>query len=52
MENDLKAIYDYIAFTLLAPDIAARQLDRIEKAIAKYVLFCFNGGINLNLNSA
>ena len=35
MENDLKAIYDYIAFTLLAHDIAAGQLDRIEKAIMK-----------------
>lgn len=35
MENDLKAIHDYIAFTLLAPDIAAGQLDRIEKAIMK-----------------
>jgi toxin ParE1/3/4 len=35
MEKDLKAIYDYIAFTLFAPDVAAGQLDRIEKAIMK-----------------
>lgn len=35
MENDLKAIHDYIAFTLLVPDIAVGQLDRIEKAIMK-----------------
>ena len=35
MENDLKAIYEYIALTLLEPDIAAGQLDRNEKAIMK-----------------
>jgi len=34
-DKDLRAIYEYIAFTLLAPDIAAEQLDRIEKAIMK-----------------
>lgn len=30
---DLRNIYEYIAFTLLEPEIAARQLDRIEKGI-------------------
>lgn len=34
-DKDLRVIYEYIAFTLLAPDIAAGQLDRIEKAIMK-----------------
>jgi toxin ParE1/3/4 len=32
-ENDLRNIYEYIAFTLLEPDIAVEQLVRIEKAI-------------------
>ena len=32
---DLRRIYEYIAFTLLVPEIAAGQLDRIEKAIMK-----------------
>ena len=30
---DLRGIYEYIAFTLLSPQNAARQLDRLEKAI-------------------
>jgi hypothetical protein len=30
---DLRTAYEYIAFTLLEPVIAARQLDRIEKGI-------------------
>ena len=30
---DLRDIYEYIAFTLLEPGIAVRQLERIEKAI-------------------
>lgn len=32
-DTDLRGIYEYIAFTLLEPEIAARQLDRIEKGI-------------------
>jgi toxin ParE1/3/4 len=32
-ENDLRSIYEYIAFTLLEPEIAAGQLERIEKGI-------------------
>lgn len=32
-ENDLRAIYEYIAFELLAPDAAAGQLGRLEKAM-------------------
>lgn len=32
-ENDLKNIYEYIAFTLLEPGTAAKQLVGIEKAI-------------------
>ncbi|GEM_PF-5019155 len=31
--TDLRVIYEYIAFTLLEPKIAARQLERLEKAI-------------------
>ena len=32
-ESDLRSIYEYIAFTLLEPEIAEGQLDRIEKGI-------------------
>lgn len=32
-EKDLRDIYEYIAFTLLEPDIAFEQLDRIEEAV-------------------
>jgi toxin ParE1/3/4 len=32
-DTDLRGIYEYIAFILLEPEIAARQLERIEKAI-------------------
>jgi len=32
-ENDLRDIYEYIAFTLLEPITAAGQLERIENAI-------------------
>ncbi|MGD6968313.1 type II toxin-antitoxin system RelE/ParE family toxin [Rossellomorea vietnamensis] len=31
--SDLRAIYEYIAFTLLEPEVAARQLERFENAI-------------------
>ncbi|TYS17014.1 type II toxin-antitoxin system RelE/ParE family toxin [Rossellomorea vietnamensis] len=29
----MRAIYEYIAFTLLEPEVAARQLERFENAI-------------------
>ncbi|EOR25209.1 RelE/StbE family addiction module toxin [Clostridium sartagoforme AAU1] len=32
-DTDLRGIYEYIAFTLLEPEIAARQLEKIEKGI-------------------
>lgn len=32
---DLRGIYEYIAFDLLAPENAAGQLDRLEDAINK-----------------
>lgn len=32
-DTDLRGIYEYITFTFLDPEIAARQLDRIEKGI-------------------
>ena len=32
-QRDFESIYEHIAFTLCAPDNAARQLGRIEKAI-------------------
>ena len=31
--EDLKAIYEYLAFELLVPDTASRQSDRIMKAV-------------------
>ncbi|MGD7024025.1 type II toxin-antitoxin system RelE/ParE family toxin [Rossellomorea vietnamensis] len=33
VSSDLRGIYEYIAFTLLEPEIAARQLERFENAI-------------------
>jgi plasmid stabilization system protein ParE len=32
-ENDLRGIFEYIAYDLLSPDNAAGQLDRIEEKI-------------------
>lgn len=32
-KSDLRSIYEYIAFELLAPENAARQLDRLEESI-------------------
>lgn len=32
-DTDLRSIYEYIAFTLLEPETAARQLERLEKGI-------------------
>ena len=32
-KEDMKNIYEYIAFTLMSPQNAAKQLDRLEKAI-------------------
>jgi toxin ParE1/3/4 len=32
-ENDLRGIYEYIAFSLWEPEIASKQLDRIETGI-------------------
>ena len=32
-KEDLKAIYEYLAFELLVPDTASRQSDRIMKAV-------------------
>lgn len=32
-ESDLRGIYEYIAFELLSPENAARQLDRLEENI-------------------
>lgn len=34
-ETDLREIYEYIAFTLLAPENASGQLDRLEAHIVK-----------------
>ncbi|CCQ95285.1 Addiction module toxin, RelE/StbE family [[Clostridium] ultunense Esp] len=34
-ENDLRGIYEYIAFSLLEPEIAKRQTKRIMEAAAK-----------------
>lgn len=32
-DADLRRIYEYIAFNLLVPEVAAGQLERIETAI-------------------
>lgn len=32
-QDDLKAIYEYIAFELLAPDTASNQVKRIMKSV-------------------
>jgi len=34
-DRDLRGIYEYIAFELLAPENAAGQLERLENAISK-----------------
>lgn len=34
-ERDLRGIYEYIAFSLLEPEIAKKQVRRIMEAIAK-----------------
>lgn len=36
-DSDLRGIYEYIAFTLLEPDISARQLERIKNANAAWM---------------
>lgn len=38
-DNDLRGIYEYIAFELLSPDNAEGQLDRLEKSILKLETF-------------
>ena len=32
-KSDLRGVYEYIAFTLLSPQTAARQIGKLEKAI-------------------
>ena len=34
-DADLRGIYEYIAFELLSPENAARQLDRLEESIIR-----------------
>ena len=34
-DNDLRSIFEYIAFELLAPESASGQLDRLEEVISK-----------------
>ncbi|MBP5248954.1 MAG: type II toxin-antitoxin system RelE/ParE family toxin [Lachnospiraceae bacterium] len=38
-EDDLRGIFEYIAFELLAPENAAGQMDRIEKTIQSLAEF-------------
>lgn len=38
-EQDLREIYEYIAFELLAPENAAAQLSRLEAAVEKLETF-------------
>ena len=35
-ENDLRGIFEYIAFELLSPENAEKQLDRLEKQVLYY----------------
>ena len=37
-ENDLRGIFEYIAFDLLSPENAAGQLDRIEEKILVIII--------------
>ena len=38
-DDDLRGIYEYIAFELCSPDNAAGQLDRLEEHILSLVRF-------------
>ena len=38
-EDDLRGIYEYIAYDLLSPATAEEQFDRLEKGITKLGLF-------------
>ena len=40
-EQDLRGIYEYIAFELFAPENAWAQIVRLEAAIEKLVIFCY-----------
>ena len=37
-ENDLRGIFEYIAFDLISPENAAGQLDRIEEIILVIII--------------
>lgn len=37
-ENDLRGIFEYIAFDLISPENAAEQLDRIEEKILVIII--------------
>ena len=37
-ENDLRGIFEYIAFDLISPENAAGQLDRIEEKILVIII--------------
>lgn len=36
-EDDLRNIFEYIAFELLSPENAAKQLERLEKQICPHI---------------
>ena len=38
-DRDLRGIFEYIAFELIAPENAAGQLERLEDAISKLFLW-------------
>ncbi len=38
-DSDLRGIYEYIAFSLLEPENAAGQLDRLEENIGTVLFF-------------
>lgn len=38
-EDDLRGIYEYIAFELLSPGTAAKQIERLETGICKLDIF-------------
>lgn len=41
-DSDLRGIYEYIAFSLLEPENAVRQLDRLEENISTCAVRFYN----------
>ncbi len=48
-DNDLRGIFEYIAFELQSPENASGQLDRLEEQILSLDI-CQNGIENMKMN--